>query len=263
VDVTGWSVGVDLGGTNLRVALYRDLDADGGAPVPVAEQRAAVGGERAPAQVAVRLAEAVAEVCAAGGAEAAGAPVGVGLAAMLDPRPGWVANSPHFGWRGVDFLSALRAVLGDERRIGLYNDVDAVTWGELMLGAGRGARDLLAVFVGTGIGSGIVAAGQLVTGAHRCAAELAAAGDPWAALVIAEAGELLGLTLANAVTLLDPQRLILGGGVWSNAPTLRAAAITALRRLANPPALEDLIVVDAALGDDAGVVGSALLVNAA
>jgi hypothetical protein len=53
--------------------------------------------------------------------------------------------------------------------------------------------------------------------------------------------------------------LILGGGVLSRTPVLKEHVIAALEMAINPPAHEDLAVEDAALGDDAGLVGSALL----
>jgi glucokinase len=56
--------------------------------------------------------------------------------------------------------------------VAVLNDVDAGTYGEYILGAGKGARSLLGVFPGTGVGSGFVYNGQLVMGRAISAMEL-------------------------------------------------------------------------------------------
>jgi glucokinase len=94
------------------------------------------------------------------------------VAALLRDRRGTVANSPHLRWRDVPFGELLRGRLGARYRLGVYNDVNAITWGEAVAGAARGCRDVLAVYVGTGIGSGLIVGGQLVEGASNCAGEL-------------------------------------------------------------------------------------------
>jgi len=74
-----------------------------------------------------------------------------------------------------------------------------------------------------------------------------------------ECAQYLGVALANTCTALNPEVLVLGGGVLHNAPTLRAMAVEVCGRWVNPPARAGLKIVDAALGDHAGVVGAALL----
>jgi glucokinase len=308
----GVVVGVDIGGTNFRLAVFRG-------PTAVAEHREPVGSPRDPVTIAERIAARVTEL--APGA----APVGVGIAAMLGPGDDFVSCSPHLGWRDVAFGALLRDRLPG-RTIAVYNDVNAITYGEWLMGAGRGATDLVAVFVGTGIGSGIIADGRLIEGARKAGAEVghvkvvlddnarpcncglsgcveayvggaylgrrvrddlehgarsliadlaggaepigaahidqaATRGDPYARQLWHEVAPLLGASLANLCTTLNPQRLILGGGVLANAPTLRGMAVDACRRYINPPALAGLDIVDAELADRAGVVGSALLVQ--
>jgi glucokinase len=89
--------------------------------------------------------------------------------------------------------------------------------------------------------------------------EAAARGDEYAQALWAEVGPLLGVTIANAVTLLNPSHVVLGGGVLSRAPVLKTYVTTAFEVAVNPPAGESVQIVDALLGDDAGLVGSALL----
>jgi glucokinase len=346
------SVGVDLGGTNIRVALYRGLRAlhaarvagePAGAPQPIAWQRELVGDEREPASVAAHLARMVVEVLVAAGATGAPVPVGVGVASMLRGHTGIVANAPNLGWRDVAFGALVTEALARELArapalpsgaalaapgpVTLFNDVNAITYGEYALGAAVGARDVLGVYVGTGIGGGIVADGRLIEGASNCAGEIghfkvaygddappcgcglrgcieafmggvhlqeraqrelragarsaalrlaggdpglvhpghidmaAAEGDGYALDLYAEVAPLFAATLGNAINLLNPARLVLGGGVLSRAPVLREHVLTALQVAASRALLDPLTIVEPALGDDAGIVGSALLAS--
>ena len=160
-------IGVDLGGSNLRAAAF----GDGATPLEIHKE--AVGDDRAPDAIVERVARTIERL--AGGA-AGPVAVGVGVAALLRDRRGTVANSPHLRWRDVPFGELLHRRLGSRLgaryRLGVYNDVNAITWGEAVAGAARGCRDVLAVYVGTGIGGGLIVGGQLVEGASNCAGEI-------------------------------------------------------------------------------------------
>lgn len=157
-------IGVDLGGSNLRAAAFGD---DGIAPL--ASHREAVGDDRAPGAIVERVAQTIERLA---GDAAGPIAAGVGVAALLRDRRGTVASSPHLQWRDVAFGELLGRRLGPRFRLGVYNDANAVTWGEAVAGAARGCRDVLAVYVGTGIGSGLIIDGRLVEGASHCAGEL-------------------------------------------------------------------------------------------
>ncbi len=173
-------IGVDLGGSNLRVAAFAGGNQSIAEPIEVHKE--AVGEARDPASIVERLAANI-ERLAAPFVEAATptapVPVGIGLAAMLRDRRGTVANSPHLRWRDVPFGQLLATRLGDRYALGVYNDVNAIAWGETVAGAARGCQDVLAVFVGTGIGGGVIAGGQLVEGASNCAGEIGHAKVRW------------------------------------------------------------------------------------
>lgn len=99
---------------------------------------------------------------------------------------------------------------------------------------------------GTAIRSGLLA--KAVTG-----------GDELVTETIVEAGHYLGLGLASAINLLNPQRIILGGGVIEAVDLLFQIATTHARREALPVPGRTVELVKAGLGDNAGVVGAALL----
>ncbi len=159
-------IGIDLGGTNLRGAAFDAAEI--AAPASWA-QRETVGVERDPETIVERVATMVERLSSDGSSSIA---VGVGVAAMLKDRRGGVAVSPHLGWREIAFGELLQARLGARFRLGVYNDVNAITWGEYVAGAARGCRDVLAVYVGTGIGGGVIANGQLIEGSTNCAGEI-------------------------------------------------------------------------------------------
>lgn len=310
-------VGIDLGATHLRAALLQPAPAS---PVRLRELRVELLGGTRPDPVADRLAEAVAEVAG----DAPEAPIGVGVAGMLRGHTGIVANAPNLGWRDVPFRALLKDRLPG-RRIELVNDLNAIAYGEFLWGAGRGAADVLCVYLGSGMGGGIVAGGRLVEGAANAAGEIghikvvrgpsaracgcggrgcveayvgghrlterarselkagarsgavdlaggdlnavhpghldraAAAGDPYACALWAEIAPHLGGVLASTVTLLNPGRLVMGGGVWTGAPELRRRVIDVYLEQVTAEAAASCEVVDAGLGDQAGILGAAAL----
>lgn len=310
-------IGIDLGGSNLRAALFHDDVAK-----PVAVHKEAVGEARDPETIVERVASVSERLV-----QSASAPVsvGVGLAAMLKDRRGTVALSPHLKWRDVAFGEMLAKRLGKRYAVGVYNDVNAIVWGEAVAGAARGCRDVLGVYVGTGIGGGIISGGVLVEGATNCAGEIghvkvrwddkaapcacggrgcveayvggsyvqkrisaevltkgkkslavtlagapeavtpghvdraAEEGDEWALALWTELAPLLGVALGNAVSILNPERLVLGGGMLSRTPTLYNLATIALTIAVPSASIDPLSIVPAELGDDAGLVGAANL----
>jgi glucokinase len=307
-------IGIDLGGTNLRVATV-----DEGATL-LDVRKEEVGEPRDPATIVERCATLVEELSA----NARGVSVGIGIAAMLRDRQGTIANSPHLRWRDVPFGTLLAKRLGSRFALGVYNDVNAIVYGEAVAGAARGCRDVLGVFVGTGIGGGLIVNGALVEGTSNCAGEIghakvrwdeqaapcacgsrgcieayvggsyvqkriraelaagaqssaialaggvenvnpghidqaAAEGDEYALALWTELAPLLAVTLGNAITVLNPERLVLGGGMLGRSPTLYQLVETTLMVAGNAPTLEPLSIELAQLGDDAGLVGSAHL----
>jgi glucokinase len=88
--------------------------------------------------------------------------IGIGCPGLVDPAKGILLSAPNLGWVNM----GLKGILNHEFRcpVAVLNDVDAGTFGEYKLGAGKGARSLLGVFPGTGLGAGFVYDGKLVMG---------------------------------------------------------------------------------------------------
>jgi glucokinase len=157
-----FAVGVDLGGTKIEAAVVdetgkvlnevrRPTDAQNGAPA-----------------VTRQIVEMVRQLCE----EHADAPmgVGVGVAGQVVAETGVVHFAPNLVWRGVPLQANLSEALG--MRVRVDNDVRMATWGEWLFGAGKGCHDLICIYVGTGIGGGIVSGGRMLTGNSNTAGEI-------------------------------------------------------------------------------------------
>ncbi len=157
-----WAVGVDLGGTKIDVA---GVEASGKLRQRI---RRPTHAERGPAAVKADLIAAIGTIKSSSGPLPVG--VGVGVAGQIDSRDGRVLFSPNLRWEDEPFQEDLRQALG--LPVVVTNDVRAATWGEWLHGTGQGCRDLICLFVGTGIGGGVVSGGQILSGCSNSAGEL-------------------------------------------------------------------------------------------
>lgn len=92
--------------------------------------------------------------------------------------------------------------------------------------------------------------------------QAAAAGDAHACTVYERACGYLGFAIANQISVLNPSGLILGGGVLSRCPGMRQAIVDGVTQYTAVVARRSLKIADAALGDDSGLIGAALLAGA-
>ncbi len=91
-------------------------------------------------------------------------------AGQIDPATGTVVYAPNLGWRDVPLSDRLARTFGVP--VVVENDVRAAAWGEFVTGAGGQESSLVAIFVGTGVGSGAVLDGRLWRGAGNAAGEV-------------------------------------------------------------------------------------------
>lgn len=161
-----FTVGMDLGGTKILAAV---VDAQGQI---LAEAKLKTGAREGPDAVIERMAETARQ--AVRKAEVPWQQVsglGVGAPGPLDPVHGIVHHAPNLpDWREVPLGPRLSDLLGAP--VYLENDVNLGTLGEHALGAGQGIRDLVGIFVGTGVGGGLILDGQLRSGYRHAAAEV-------------------------------------------------------------------------------------------
>ena len=157
-------VGFDLGGTKMMATVY------GAGFKALASAKAKTPVNDGPKAVLARIRETIHEALKeARVPPRALAGIGVGCPGVLDLDAGIILEAPNLGWKRVP----LRKLLAGWFRcpVTLANDVDAGTYGEYRFGAGKGARTLLGVFPGTGIGGGCVYDGKLLRGKTGSAME--------------------------------------------------------------------------------------------
>ena len=163
-------VGVDLGGTNIVVGA---LCEDGSRVHGVRSQPTlAEGGAEAVVDRMIALIEgAIADTMAETGATREDfVGVGIGSPGPLDRERGLVILTPNLGWR--DYPLRDRIATGVRLPATLDNDANCATLGEWWLGAARGARHVIGVTIGTGIGGGLIFDGALYHGASDVAGEI-------------------------------------------------------------------------------------------
>src|SRR6266702_1035983 len=95
--------------------------------------------------------------------------VGIGAAGQIDRKAGIVVDAPNLGVKDMPLGSILNKQFGKAVAVG--NDVEVAAFGEYLYGSGRGCNNFVCMFVGTGIGSGIVQNGRLYTGLTGTAGE--------------------------------------------------------------------------------------------
>ncbi|OGU20224.1 MAG: hypothetical protein A3K13_11415 [Gemmatimonadetes bacterium RIFCSPLOWO2_12_FULL_68_9] len=310
-------VGVDLGGTNIVVG---GVPEDGGAVYALASERTPVQlGAEAVVQVIVRMIQTCVEGTRrqAPGADVVG--VGIGAPGPLDTKRGIVIFAPNLSWHNMP----LRDRIADAVRLPttLDNDANCAVLGEWWQGAARGARFVVGLTIGTGVGGGIVLDGQLFHGAADVAGEIGHTsidlngrrckcgnygcieayasgpaiaaravegleagatsrlaeyvkgdlsaidaqvvyqasrdGDDFAQEVVRDTARFLGATIASVVNILNPEVVVICGGVTLAGEQLFAPLREEVRRRAFKPAVAACRIVPGSLTGTAGVYGAA------
>jgi glucokinase len=158
-----WVVGVDIGGTNVVVGLvpFAGGPALGLRSRPTAAER---GADAVVGDIGAMAEEIIDEVL---GERRGIAGVGIGCPGPLDLEAGLVLTTPNLDWLSYPIRDRIAERLG--LRATLDNDANCATYGEWWQGAGRGARQLAGVTLGTGIGGGLIFDGRVVRGASGTA----------------------------------------------------------------------------------------------
>jgi glucokinase len=162
-----YALGIDLGGTKTLAAV---IDIMSGEVVASARKRTrAERGQDFVSQRTIELATAALNAAKLPDDEKLVA-IGVGAAGQIDRQAGVILDAPNLGVHDM----ALGNILGKQFNTTVYvgNDVEVAALGEYLYGAGKGYNNFVCVFVGTGIGSGIVQNGRMYTGLSGTAGEL-------------------------------------------------------------------------------------------
>jgi glucokinase len=290
-------LGLDLGGTNIKWAVVEQAR-DGGW-VTLGHDQVPTHGDQGPAEVLERLAEAGQAAMAKHPGVAS---VGIGVPGLYYPERGatrFLVNVPG-DWDMVPVAPHVSLALGVPAH--LINDARAFGLAELRLGAGRGARSMVGITLGTGVGGVFAIDGSVVQGHDGTAGELghqtidpdgppchcgnngcleaftradriaaacgtdtaeeaverAHAGDAGALAGLASVGRYLGIGIANMVTVITPDRVVIGGGVAAAGDLLLEPIWAELRRRVFVTSLDSVAIVLAELGTWAGAIGAAI-----
>jgi glucokinase len=156
------ALGIDIGGTNTSFGL---VDRRGNI---LAKGKMATTGHGTVGQYIEALKQQVAPILANAGQSIVG--VGVG-APNANFYTGEIGHAPNLPWRGVIPLAKLMTEAFNSKTT-ITNDANAAALGEMMYGAARGMKDFVIITLGTGVGSGFVANGQLIYGHDGFAGEI-------------------------------------------------------------------------------------------
>jgi glucokinase len=104
------------------------------------------------------------------GAAVDGRPIGVAVAAQVDPSEGLVVHAPNLGWTDHPLAKRIEEELGAP--VVLVNDARAATFAEWRHGAGVGTSDLFFLSLGTGVGGSAVVDGRLLEGGNHALGEV-------------------------------------------------------------------------------------------
>jgi glucokinase len=153
-------VGIDLGGTNIKIGVVDDLGRS------LAWLNIPTEVEKGPENAAARMAKAALESIRRAGLEKSQvARIGLGSPGTMDIPAGRLLNPVNLkGWD--DFPLRDRLSFHSGLPVSFENDANAAAYGEYWVGAGREHRSLVLFTLGTGIGSGIIVEDRLIDGAN-------------------------------------------------------------------------------------------------
>ncbi len=285
-----YRVGIDVGGTKIHAAVA-SVEENGTSDI-IAEVRIPTDADESRRRVFENVAHSVILACREADIETKRIErVGIGVPGPVDYRTGMVRVCPNIpSWKKVPIRSWL-----EERfnvSVSVENDARTAGLAEALVGAGKGYERVFYVTVSTGIGGAFVHRGHVYHGAHGVAGEIGqtrfpdgtvfermAAGpaikrlfgispeeipvlvqkkDRRAAAALDHLSRLIGLWLANVATLIDPDVIVIGGGLSNLGPLLLTPLKQRLRESAFSES-KKVKVCAARLGNRSGVVGALLL----
>lgn len=291
------NIGVDLGGTNIRVAVINDqgnIIEELGCPTE------ASNGPRPAIEKIITMIQSLREKHPVQS-------VGIGAPGPLDAKRGIIIEPPNLpGWQDIQLTKMIESAI--HLPVFLENDANAAALAEALIGAGKDAESVFYITVSTGIGGGYVYDGKLISGAQGNCGEignmivdphaidapslnkgalealasgtaigkkgasvfghgngakevflLAQEGNQEAAAIIDEALNYLAIGISNIVHTLNPEVIVLGGGVMKSKDLMLDPLKEKVLPLLYPSLRPHLKLKLASLGQKAGVVGAAMV----
>jgi glucokinase len=312
--VDKWLVGVDLGGTTTKIAFlnwYGEIVHKWEIPTDVSDK-----GKHIIVHIAKSIDTMLAQL---GYSKEMLLGIGLGAPGPVDVSRGIIFGAVNLGWENE---YPLKDMLELETGLPVIaeNDANCAALGEMWKGAGDGAKELVCVTLGTGVGGGIISNGHIVHGVNGAAGEIghitvipqggalcncgktgcletvasatglvrmtkellakedtpsslrqisldkltakdvfdaAKVGDELAEKAVDQLAFYLGLALANLGNSLNPEYIVIGGGVSKAGNMLLEAIKSYFNQFAFPTVRTSTKLALATLGNDAGVIGAA------
>jgi glucokinase len=310
-------IGVDLGGTKILAGVFDfQLKCLGRAKMSTKSQRG-------PDVVIDRIARCVQDAideCDLNSKQIRG--VGLGAPGAVDPESGRVIFAPNLKWEDLPLKKDLEKKL--DLPVSVENDCNVCSLGVYEVELQRKPQHMIGIFLGTGIGGGLIFDGKLYSGFNRTAGELGhmvlevsgpkcscgnrgcfealasraaifrkiqnavkdgqktvltellgndldnlrsgdlrkaiKRGDKFVERVIEEAAEYTGIAVGNLINICNPEIVVLGGGlIDALEDEMMAIVIETAKDCAMPGTTKGIEIVPSKLGDDAGIVGAAVL----
>lgn len=309
-------VGLDIGGTTVKIA-FLDMDGEFIHKWEIPTDKSD-GGINVVGDIAKAIDEKMNEL---GLAKEQFVGIGAGAPGPFELETGLIYNAVNIGWKNYP----LKALLEEKTGLPVVadNDANVAAAGEMWKGAGNGAKDVVCVTLGTGVGGGIITNGKIVqgvkgaggeighmtaipqngapcncgktgcletvasaTGIARIATEKVKAGeesglqavyqasgtitakdvfdaayadDKLAKEVVDHIAFHLGLSLSHLANTLNPEKIIIGGGVSKAGDILINSLKHYFEQFCFSTVRESTSIAIATLGNDAGVIGAAYL----
>lgn len=310
-------VGVDLGGTKILAGVFTT------SLKCVGRSKMSTKAERGSAAVVERIAHCVQDAvdeCDLDLHQVKG--VGIGAPGSVDPENGRVMFAGNLGWKDVSLKKELEKQL--EIPVFLQNDCNICALGVHEVELEGKPRNLVGIFLGTGIGGGIILEGKLFSGFNRTAGEVGHMvlevngpkctcgnrgcwealssrsalfrqvqeavkdgqktlltdmlgsdlkdlrsgdlrkainkGDKFVEHIVEEAAKYTGIAVANLINVINPEVIVLGGGLMDALENeMMPVVIESAREHAFPGSDKGVKILPSKLGDDAGITGGAVL----
>ena len=311
-----YSIGIDLGGTKILIAL---VDRNTGEVLEHVKKKTKK--DKGPKNIIRKMLEGIEELIEISGKTFDEiSSIGVGAAGQIDRKNGVIIAAANLDCYDLN----LKKILTEKFDIPVYvgNDVEIATIGEQKSGAGKDCNDFVCVFVGTGVGSAIVKDGKIIIGAtgtageighiivdlngrqcscgaHGCLEAYASRSaierriegalkkgrkscildyletgksitssmiqksiereDELVLQCVTEASEYLSGGIASIINFINPELIILGGGLIEAVDYFYQKTIKKAKAKSLPVPAEKIQFKKAMLGDYSGVIGAAFL----
>jgi len=310
-------VGVDIGGTKIYAGVFdSSLECVGKARVSTKAER----GHEAVIERIVRCVLDAVDECDLKLEQIKG--VGVGAPGAVDPENGRVIFAPNLEWKDVALKKTLEKQLG--AAVFLENDCNICALGVYETELKRKPQSVVGIFLGTGIGGGLILNGEIYSGFNRTAGEIGhmvlevsgpkcgcgnngcfealasrsalfrkiqnavkdgqktvltdmlgpdledlrsgdlrkaiRRGDKFVDHIVEEAAEYTGIAVANMINLINPEVVVLGGGIIEALEDeMMSIIVETATEYALSGTAKGIEIVASKLGDDAGITGGAVL----